>query len=70
MENVQMKLYPEDRHELLNEVDRQEGASVCLILLSSASSTSPAAIRSIIQPTTASSPSLEYEDSFFQYEAV
>ena len=24
MENVQMKLYPEDRHELLNEVDRQE----------------------------------------------
>ena len=24
MESVQMKLYPEDRHELLNEVDRQE----------------------------------------------
>lgn len=24
MENVQMKLYPEDRHELLNEVDRQD----------------------------------------------
>ena len=24
MENVQMKLYPGDRHELLNEVDRQE----------------------------------------------
>ncbi len=24
MENVQMKLYPEDRHELLNEEDRQE----------------------------------------------
>lgn len=24
MENVQMKLYPEDRHELLNEVDRED----------------------------------------------
>ena len=24
MENVQMKLYPKDRHELLNEVDKEE----------------------------------------------
>lgn len=24
MENVQMKLYPQDRHELLNEIDREE----------------------------------------------
>ena len=24
MENVQMKLYPKDRHEILNEVDRED----------------------------------------------